>query len=305
MIRLGLLVGVFEALAIVRWDWIMDDVRPARLATGLAWALTILALNAGLWGLLGRLCRGSAVAGSALFLAAVYGARWLGEDRFYPESLWCIAPALALAAACRPGFGFRERHRLEGLLAIALALPALWGRIPNFTLPLVEQLLFLTPAAVVTCGLGTWNTKLARVGLGLAGVASLGLGSPTGVTNTNEGSSSATVHDSSDGQDTPPNVLFILVDTLRQDHVGGYQGAQDTPSTQRLAAEGVRFADAITVIPKTTQSVAAFQTGNYPVTSGVRILRDVLPAEQHTLAERLREQGYLTGAVVHNGWVMR
>ena len=36
------------------------------------------------------------------------------------------------------------------------------------------------------------------------------------------------------------------------------------------------------MIPKTTQSVAAFQTGRYPVTNGVRILKGSLKGSEQT-----------------------
>jgi arylsulfatase A-like enzyme len=51
--------------------------------------------------------------------------------------------------------------------------------------------------------------------------------------------------------------------------------------------------------------VAAFQTGRYPVSNGVRILRDSLRSSEQTLAETLSAAGYSTAAFVHNGWIMR
>ena len=48
MAILGALVGLYEAIAIVRWDWLMDDVRLWRLALGIGYGLVIVAINAGL-----------------------------------------------------------------------------------------------------------------------------------------------------------------------------------------------------------------------------------------------------------------
>lgn len=38
-----------------------------------------------------------------------------------------------------------------------------------------------------------------------------------------------------------PNVLLVIVDTLRADHVGAYGGRARTPNIDALAREGIRF----------------------------------------------------------------
>ena len=59
-------------------------------------------------------------------------------------------------------------------------------------------------------------------------------------------------------QQTPPNVLLITLDTVRADRIGayGYKGAS-TPNLDRLAAEGVRFADATSASPLTAPAHTA------------------------------------------------
>jgi arylsulfatase A-like enzyme len=96
------------------------------------------------------------------------------------------------------------------------------------------------------------------------------------------------------------NLLLVTIDTLRADHVGahGAQGAR-TPVLDRLAAEGARFTTAIASAPLTLPSHASILTGLYPPHHGVRyngISR--LEPSFETLAERLRDGGYATGAVV-------
>ena len=67
------------------------------------------------------------------------------------------------------------------------------------------------------------------------------------------------------GEAAPPNVLLIVVDTLRVDHVGCYGHRRDTsPAVDRLAAEGVRFERAYSTAPWTKPSVASMITGLYP-----------------------------------------
>lgn len=97
-----------------------------------------------------------------------------------------------------------------------------------------------------------------------------------------------------------PNLLLITLDTTRADRLGayGYAGVQ-TPVIDRLAADGVLFERAITAAPLTLPAHTSIMTGLYPPRHGVRdnggfFVRD----ETVTLAERLRDQGYRTGAFV-------
>ena len=97
-----------------------------------------------------------------------------------------------------------------------------------------------------------------------------------------------------------PNILLITIDTLRADRVGayGYKGAH-TPALDRLAAEGVRFADATAHAVLTFPSHTAILTGRYPAAFGIRLNgMGAVPPEATTLAERLKTAGYRTGAVV-------
>ena len=291
--KLGALVGLYEAIAIVRWDWLMDDMRSWRLAVGVGHAFIILALNIGLFSLLGVALRKKLFLVCAAYAGLVYSTRILGEDRYESTSLWALGAIFTLWML-RTIWPW-----VTGLLAIALATPGLWGRVPVYTTPVDEQILFLVPGAVATIlagiVLGRDGPVHRLVGPILGGMAVIGVA----------GATVATIGLPSSDSTDKPNVLFILVDTLRQDHVQPYGDATPTPGMARLSAEGTRYADAITVIPKTTQSVAAFQTGRYPVTNGVRILKGSLKSSEQTLAETLGDAGYTSGAFVHNGWVMR
>jgi len=62
-----------------------------------------------------------------------------------------------------------------------------------------------------------------------------------------------------------PNILFILIDTVRADHMGCYGYPKDTtPYIDTLAADGVLFDTAIAHAPYTTPSVASVFSGRYP-----------------------------------------
>jgi len=95
------------------------------------------------------------------------------------------------------------------------------------------------------------------------------------------------------------NVVLIVVDTLRADHLGCYGAERDTsPHLDALARRGVRFEHAYSVAPWTMPSVASVLTGLYPAGHGVSDPRQVLPAAAVTLAEHFAAQGYATGGVV-------
>ena len=99
---------------------------------------------------------------------------------------------------------------------------------------------------------------------------------------------------------TYPNVLLITLDTTRADRLGCYgYAAAATPHLDRLAADGVRFAQAISPAPLTLPAHASLFTGRNPFAHGVRNNGHfVLPADVPTLAERFAAAGYDTAAFV-------
>ena len=66
------------------------------------------------------------------------------------------------------------------------------------------------------------------------------------------------------------NVVFILVDTLRADHLSAYGYERPTsPNVDALAASGVRFGDHVSQSSWTKCSMASLWTGLYPARSRV------------------------------------
>jgi arylsulfatase A-like enzyme/Tfp pilus assembly protein PilF len=96
------------------------------------------------------------------------------------------------------------------------------------------------------------------------------------------------------------NVLVVSLDTTRADRIHAY-GFQDiqTPVLDSLASEGVLFLQAATTAPLTLPAHTTIFTSRVPPAHGVRDNGGffVDPAET-TLAERLREAGFRTGAFV-------
>ncbi len=106
------------------------------------------------------------------------------------------------------------------------------------------------------------------------------------------------------GSDTSlPNVLLVVIDTLRADRLGcyGWERAH-TPSIDRLAREGVRFADAMSPSAWTLPSHASLFTSTYPSQHAVWS-EQRLPEGLPTLAELLRDCGYSTAAITEGGFV--
>lgn len=95
------------------------------------------------------------------------------------------------------------------------------------------------------------------------------------------------------------NVILIVVDTLRSDHVGCYGADRPTtPAIDALAAEGVRFERAYSTAPWTKPSVASIFTGLFPSGHSAEPIENKLPESVHTLAEILSDAGYSTGGVI-------
>jgi arylsulfatase A-like enzyme len=104
------------------------------------------------------------------------------------------------------------------------------------------------------------------------------------------------------GEQAIENVVLVVIDTLRADHLGCYGYPRETsPVIDELAERGVRFANAFAPWPETSQSVASLLTGLYPQRTGVvRATPNRLPQRLTTLPERLRAAGYQTVAAVEN-----
>lgn len=95
------------------------------------------------------------------------------------------------------------------------------------------------------------------------------------------------------------NLLLITIDTLRADRVGAYGGGSLTPTLDRLAAGGVRFANAHAHAPLTLPAHTSIMTGLVPATHGVHDNGAApLDAQHPTMAGLLRGAGYRTGAFV-------
>ena len=103
-----------------------------------------------------------------------------------------------------------------------------------------------------------------------------------------------------------PDIVLVVVDTLRADHLGAYGYSRPTsPAIDAFASRATVFDDAWAAAPWTLPSVMSIMTGRLP--SRHRVENDglTLAPEIPTLAETLEASGYDTGAFVSHVYVDR
>jgi arylsulfatase A-like enzyme len=115
---------------------------------------------------------------------------------------------------------------------------------------------------------------------------------------------------------TRPNVVVIVIDTLRADHLPPYGYAHDTaPLISELARDGVVFERAYSTSSWTAPATASLFTSLYPLQHGVvtgmvatvrarrldpTITLNAIPEEAETLPEVMQRAGYRTFGVADN-----
>jgi choline-sulfatase len=113
-----------------------------------------------------------------------------------------------------------------------------------------------------------------------------------------------------------PDLVVILVDTLRRDHLPGYGYERPTaPFLSELARRGTVFENAYSTTSWTAPATAALFTSLYPLQhglvtgrmaverltgKGVALKVNRIPSAAETMAEALQAGGYATWAVVEN-----
>jgi arylsulfatase A-like enzyme len=98
-----------------------------------------------------------------------------------------------------------------------------------------------------------------------------------------------------------PNVLIVVVDTLRSDHLSSYgYKRQTSPNLDRIAGEGVLFESAFSASSWTLPSHASILTGLLPHEHNLRHDTHTLSSSAPLLSEELEKLGYRTAAFSAN-----
>ncbi len=110
--------------------------------------------------------------------------------------------------------------------------------------------------------------------------------------------------DSRESADRRPNVILLVIDTLRASSLGFFGSKRsDTLFLDSLATSSIAFVSTSAQSSWTKTSMASMFTSTLPETNGVRAVTDRLAAEALTLAEQMRAHGYFTVGVQTNPWV--
>jgi arylsulfatase A-like enzyme/uncharacterized membrane protein YbhN (UPF0104 family) len=272
----GLFIGLGEAAAIVHAGngraeadvWAYGSV-----SYGLALALLGAATGLGL-ALSGRLMQrramsepealGHMAGAAAAFFTLVIGAFRVQRDVFHEELSWKSGQgALVLLAAL-----------VAAALVYALFFFVLRSLAKSGGASVARPLFALFVLALTAGITGAWAQRSeAAPGSQASGTAAAGAG----------------------------NVLYIVVDTVRADHLPLYgYGAGKTPHLDAFARDAVRFEHAYANASWTRPSFATLLTGRYASSHGVMSKSAGLPDEALTLAEAFRMGGYATMGVVTN-----
>jgi arylsulfatase A-like enzyme len=192
------------------------------------------------------------------------------------------------------------------LVAVAVAWWRGWGsgarRLRRG--PVVGRLLGWVMLALLALPL---SGALVRMGLPAAGGDGGAVGRVAGAVDGNGVDLVARLRGGSPDRGVRPDLLLLLVDTLRADHLGcyGYEMRPTSPTLDSLAASGVLFESAYAQWTRTAPSHATIFSGLYPHDHGLLANGGRLSERPRLLAEVLREAGYWTVGLVSNPFLGR
>lgn len=101
------------------------------------------------------------------------------------------------------------------------------------------------------------------------------------------------------GLESKPNVILVMVDTLRADHLSCYGSDVPTPNLCRLAEEGTIY-QGFSHASWTKPATASLITSTLPSTHNAMSKPSSLSSDLVLIPEALQEAGYTTGGIVSN-----
>ena len=252
----------------------------------------------------------------ALITGGVEGFYWLLRQQIggamvfmHPGVLW-MSPLAQLAVFIMPGVGLTALAwytNSPSTLPFAVTLLSLIGWLN--LLQLLMPGLYFWAWILLACGLATatgrvfqrhtvrcLNVVSRTTGWMIVLFVTIGLGQGA-LRWHRETSAVAALPDS---PKSAPNILLVVLDTVRADALGLYGADREVaPNLARIADQGVVFNAAWSTAPWTLPSQAGMFTGRLPHELSADWLSR-LDASYPTLAEELSARGWLTGGFVGN-----
>ena len=231
---------------------------------------------------------------------------------FEPISLATNGAVIALCAVLALGGFVHLRSRANGMLWLTfvnltlsfgffLSLSRYFDMYVLQTEPVLESVLSFGGAALVCfaiwrCGIGVlaiFGGERLLAKFAVSGLIGIALIWSTGLFLEREVQPHGKVASATAGK---PNLLWIIMDTTRADHLGTYGYEKGTsPRLDELAASSVVFEKAISQASWTMPSHFQMVTSRFD--SGKE---NALPDDYETVAEILRDEGYDTASVLGN-----
>ncbi len=190
-------------------------------------------------------------------------------------------------------------HRLPsrlfvGCFAFAAVAATLLPILPGSPVPMIILSAGIGTQLGVFLGATTRQARTVRAGQALGAAFVMATVVTQATRSIRERAGSGAVADAG-----APNVLLIILDTVRAASFARYGGRANTPHLDSLAATGIVFDRAVSAAPWTLPSHASIFTGLWPHEHGAD-WRAPLDDRAPTLAEVLARHGYRTGGFVAN-----
>ena len=256
-----------------------------------------------------RAAVGGAGFGIALVAVEVWtnGARLMSLGMSSPLPMVASGAAMMLALATLVGvatIGAARRGRGWHWLAMAIV----WTAIQEYAAPAGRDgrlFVLLAPAgAVALLAAGAWIGRRARWVPAVVGtlLVAAGLVAPDVAARRR-----VTPPASPPAVSAPagaPDVVVVVLDTVRADHLSAYGYARPTsPRFDALAQGGTLFLDAVSPATWSLPSHASLFTGRFPSAHGAHDEHMSLDPGTPTLAERFAAAGWDTRSFTANSWI--
>lgn len=243
------------------------------------------------------------VAGTMRRLFHLFSWKWWLRDQLFVSSIGYLLVFAVLAIVPSVLYlAWPRRMTLARLTAFHVALA-------TFSVLLVFQRVAPWALGLVALGAGVQGLRVVRhrenslrqgsrwLATGLLALTACAVGIIHSVARRAESRALAGVADAADGT---PNVLLIILDTVRASSIGFLGGpVANAPHLAELSKRGVVFDEAYSTASWTLPSHASMFTGEYASTTGADWARP-LGEERQTLAEALAERGLVGGGFVAN-----